>query len=100
MPTRMDWLASFRNLRHKPLYTVTIALALGIGVAAVTVVFSWFEGLFFRPLPGVPDSRSLQVFELHRVDSTTTAFSYPDYKEIADGMASSMDIAAYSMARV
>jgi putative ABC transport system permease protein len=100
MPTRMDWIASFRNLRHKPLYTVTIALALGIGVAAVTVVFSWFEGLFFRPLPGVPESRSLQVFELHRVDSSTTAFSYPDYKEMADGVASSMDVAAYSMARI
>ena len=48
MPTRMDWIVSFRRLRRKPLYTLTIALALGIGVGAVTIVFSWFEGLFLR----------------------------------------------------
>src|SRR6266478_9321485 len=100
MPTRMDWIENFRKLRRKPLYTLTVALALGIGVGAVTIVFSWFEGLFLRPLPAVRDSRSLQVFALHRVDYATTAFSYPDYREMAEALAPSMDVAGYSMSRV
>lgn len=100
LPTRMDWISSFRNLRRKPLYTITVAVALGIGVGAATTVFSWFEGLFLRPLPGVRDSRSLQVFELRRPDSTASAFSYPDYKDLQETLATSMDVAAYSMARV
>jgi len=96
----MDWIVSFRRLRRKPLYTLTIALALGIGVGAVTIVFSWFEGLFLRPLPAVRDSRSLQVLELRRVDYSTTAFSYPDYRDMAEALAPSMDLLSYSMTRV
>lgn len=100
MPTRMDWIAGLRRLRRKPLYTLSVVLAFSIGIAAVTIVFSWFDGLFLRPLPGVHDSRSLQVFKLHRADYETTAFSGPDYEDLAQGLSSSMDVAAYSMSRV
>jgi len=100
MPTRIDWITGLRRLRRKPLYTLTVALALGIGVAAATIVFSWFEAVFLSPLPGVRDSRSLMVFELRRADYETTAFSLPDYKDLAEGLKPTMDLAAFSMSRV
>jgi predicted permease len=96
----MDWIASWRRLRRKPLYTLTIVLALSIGVGAVTVVCSWFDGLFLNPLPAVRDSRSLQVFKLMRAEYETTAFSSPDYTDLAEALATSMDVTGYSMARV
>lgn len=100
MPTRIDWITSLRRLRRKPLYTLTVALALGIGVAAATIVFSWFEAFFLNPLPGVRASHSLQVFELRRADYDTTAFSQPDYRDMAEGLKPAMDLAAFSMSRV
>jgi predicted permease len=100
LPRRIDWTASFRKLRQKPLYALTVAAALGLGIGAATIVFSWFEGLFLRPLPAVRDSRSLQIFELHRPEYQTTAFSHPDYQELTEGLAGAMEIAAYSMTRV
>src|SRR3954451_15740499 len=100
MPTRMDWTAAMRRLRRKPLYTLSVVLAFATGIAAVAIVFSWFDGLFLRPLPAVRDSRSLQVFKLRRADYETTAFSNPDYEDLQQGLASTMSLAAYSMARV
>ena len=95
-----DWIASLRRLRRKPLYTTTVAIALGLGIGAATVVFSWFEALFLRPLPGVRESASLQIFELQRADYSATAFSHPDYLDLAEGLKSSMDLAGYSLSRV
>jgi predicted permease len=100
MPSRIDWIASFRRLRSKPLYALSIALALGIGVGSATIFFTWFEGLFLRPIPAVRDSHALQIFQLRRADYETTAFSHPDYQEMAEGLDSFMDVTAYSMTRV
>jgi len=100
MPTRMDWIAALRRLRRKPLYTVSVVLALAVGIAAVTIIFSWFDGLFLRPLPAVRDSRTLQVFKLRRADYETTAFSFPDYEDLTQALAPTMNLAGYAMSRV
>ncbi|MGE0353939.1 MAG: hypothetical protein AB7Q69_11905, partial [Gemmatimonadales bacterium] len=44
---------AFRLWRRYPGTTGTIVFSVALGIAAVSTVFSWAEGLLLRPLPAV-----------------------------------------------
>ena len=46
-----DLRLSFRQLSKKPLFAVTAALTLGLGIGGTTAVFSLVRGILLRPLP-------------------------------------------------
>ena len=56
---------ALRTLRHSPGYATVVVVTLALGIAANTVVFSFMNPYFFRPLPyGEPD----RLAQLGQVD--------------------------------
>ena len=42
---------AWRLSRRAPVVTISVALAIALGIAASTAIFSVMEGVFLRPLP-------------------------------------------------
>jgi predicted permease len=51
--TFLDLRYSARQLRNSPGFTVTAALTLAIGIAALTTVFTWIKAVLYDPWPHV-----------------------------------------------
>lgn len=89
-----------RMSARQPGFTATAVLVLALGVAANAAVFTVFNTLLLRPLPGVRDpatvvgvyARSAQRADVYR------GFSYPNYVDIRDGVRSLEAVAAFTFA--
>src|SRR5207302_6131423 len=53
-----DVRSSLRSLLKHPAYTLAIAVALALGIAGVTIVFTFLDAVVLRPLP-YPDAERL-----------------------------------------
>ena len=75
---------AIRLLRKSPLFTLTAALSLAIGIGANTTIFSVASALLFRPLPGLdrPD-RLVDLGRTTRGDGFDT-FSHPYYRSVRE----------------
>src|SRR6476660_5893903 len=101
----MAWLDHFsRDIRHAAraiarmpgLATVVIvSLAIGIGVNAA--IFSWIQGLVFKPLPGVRDAASFQLIEPRSDIGSHVGTSWPEYRDLRERLTSFREILAYKM---
>jgi predicted permease len=81
-----------RALRRSPSVTLTIVMCLGFGIGAVTLVYSWYEGLIERPLPAVPSTEALVSV---RARATGHVFcSLPEYRDWRDQARSVSGLAA------
>src|ERR1700724_2539386 len=68
-----------RILRRSPGFSILAILCLTLGIGANAAVFSWIEGILFRPYPAV--TRQEQLLALSgtaRGESEHTAISWPD----------------------
>src|SRR5215469_4247808 len=50
-----------RQLRKSPVYSLTVVLALALGIGATTAIFSLVEGILFRPLPYADPDRLVML---------------------------------------
>jgi predicted permease len=89
-----------RMLRRSPFFTVAAALALGVGIAANTAVFSLIDAVLLRPMPGVKDPSALAVFERWQAGQFLGNMGYPDYRDYRDRLRSFSGVAAEAGARV
>jgi hypothetical protein len=48
----------FRLLRRNPGFSILTILCLTVGIGANAAVFSWIEGILFRPFPAIASHRS------------------------------------------
>src|SRR5216683_1954254 len=69
----------FRMLRRSPGFSALAILCLTLGIGANAAVFSWIEGILFRPYPLVAhQERLLALTGTARGESDNTGISWPD----------------------
>jgi macrolide transport system ATP-binding/permease protein len=73
----------FRQLCRSPGFSALAILCLTLGIGANTAVFSWVEGILFRPYPAVVhQERLLAVGGTVRGTSEGDALSWPDFHDL------------------
>jgi putative ABC transport system permease protein len=69
----------FRMLRRSPGFSILAILCLTLGIGANAAVFSWIEGILFRPYPAVThQERLLALTGTARGESDNAGISWPD----------------------
>ncbi len=71
-----------RLLRKSPLFTLTAALSLAIGIGANTTIFSVASALLLRPRPGLSDPARLVHIGRTQGGSGFDTVSYPNYLDV------------------
>jgi len=95
----LDTRFAARLLARNPLFTLTAALSLAVGIGAATAVFTVVNGLLLRPADGIPDPGSL-VDIVRRERGSNPGIeteSYPDYRDIRDRVTTIRDVYAFQV---
>lgn len=87
---------AFRTLAQQPLVVVTTLLSLGIGIAAVTSIFTIANAFLLRPTTGDPEvlERVVAVYTSQEGGAANGANSFPDFQSMRDQVASLGDDSA------
>ena len=81
--TLQDLRFGLRMLRRSPGFSVLAILCLTLGIGANAVVFSWVEGILFRPYPAVAhQERLLALAGTTRGEAGATSLSWPDFLDL------------------
>jgi len=84
-----------RTLLNAPAFTMIAVVALGLGMAVNTTIFSVINGMLLRPLP-VPHAEQLTVLAMAQPGmSGFQPFSYPVYQDISHQTNVFSDVLAY-----
>src|SRR4030081_2037166 len=72
-----------RMLRRSPGFSLLAILCLTLGIGANAAVFSWIEGILFRPYPAVAhQERLVALTGTTRGESEPTGLSWPDLLDL------------------
>jgi predicted permease len=81
--TLQDLRFGFRMLRRSPGFSLLVILCLTLGIGANAAVFSWTEGILFRPYPAVTrQERLLALSGTSLGEPGPTAVSWPDVMDL------------------
>src|SRR5271170_622962 len=81
--TLQDLRFGLRMLRRSPGFSVLAVLCLTLGIGANAAVFSWVEGILFRPYPAVThQERLFAVAGRARSEAGHTNLSWPDFVDL------------------
>src|SRR5271165_5797563 len=81
--TLQDLRFGLRMLRRSPGFSILAILCLTLGIGANAAVFSWAEGILFRPYPTVThQERLLALAGTARGEAGATALSWPDFADL------------------
>ena len=89
---------AIRFLRRRPVFTFVAMVALGLGIGAVTAIFSVVNAVLLRPLPFANPDRLAIVSPFDRVEGEPLAASYPDYLDWREQATAFESLAAYTSA--
>jgi len=78
-----DLRIGFRMLARSPGFSILAILCLALGIGANAAVFSWAEGLLFRPYPAVAHQERLMALTgTARGEADPALLSWPDYQDL------------------
>ncbi len=81
--TLQDLRFGFRILRRSPGFSVLAILCLTLGIGANAAVFSWVEGILFRPYPAVTHQEQLLALTgTARGEAGGQPLSWPDFLDL------------------
>src|SRR6266436_552101 len=81
--TLQDLRFGFRILRRSPGFSLLAILCLTLGIGANAAVFSWIEGILFRPYPAVThQDRLVAVGGTARGEAGGNPLSWPDFLDL------------------
>ncbi|MEE8586161.1 MAG: ABC transporter permease [Acidobacteriota bacterium] len=83
-----------RTLRKRPGFTIAAVFTLGLGIGANVAIFSLVNGLLFKQVPGLEDTRGL--VEISRnLDGDFFDISYPALTRLRERSDALMDMAGF-----
>src|SRR5438034_79100 len=81
--TLQDLRFGLRMLRRSAGFSILAILCLTLGIGANAAVFSWIEGILFRPYPAVThQERLLALGGTERGEARGTPISWPDFLDL------------------
>ena len=92
--TLQDIRYAVRLLRRAPLFTLTAALSLAIGIGANTTIFSIATALLLRPLPGLGDPARLVDIGRTQNGRGFDTVSYPNFRDLRERTKTLTDVYA------
>src|SRR5580704_2619064 len=79
----MDLRVGLRMLWRSPGFSALAILCFTLGIGANAAVFSWVEGILFRPYPAVVHQERLMALSgISRGETGITLLSWPDYLDL------------------
>ncbi len=79
---------AMRVLRRTPTLTAVAVLTLALGIAAITTVFGWIDGMVLHPFRGARDDGQLAVLESVSASGMQHQVSYADFRDFQDSLRS------------
>jgi predicted permease len=90
-----DLTFAIRSAVRRPGYALAIVATLAIGIGANTAIYSVFNWVLFRPIPGASSPSELITILFQRDDRRARFFvSYRDVADLRDGMPALSELAA------
>src|SRR5947208_4419443 len=87
-----DLTVAARVLRKSPVFAVTAALTIALGVGASTAIFSVTDAVLLRPLPyRDPDRLVLAISDLKKRDVKDFPFANADFFDLKNGTRNSFE---------
>ena len=79
---RQDLRYVVRGLRRSPFFFIVTVLTLGLGIGAMTAIFSVVDGVLLRALPYPEPERIVQLWQIN-AKGGTTQFSDPNFTDLS-----------------
>ena len=86
---------AIRMLLKNPSFSTVIVLTLGLGIGAITAIFSVIHAVVLRPLPFDDPDRLVLLGETHRTRGERGLVSYPNFVDWQERNTVFKEIAAY-----